>query len=143
MANYIYDKTVLENFIKYQDQLFDEPVAETIEEADEFLDMMMAVVVDSRRDVIDYFEDQGFYTAAGIIPSEKYFCSLNIDSILDEARISKEDAVRNQRVDFIVTRNHAYDWNGYELVNTMNYTGKDFNYNIGTDTYYLYKRAGL
>lgn len=89
------------------------------------------------------FMDQGFYTAAGIIPSEKYFCSLNIDSILDEARIAKEDAVRNQRVDFIVTRNHAYDWNGYELVNAMNYTGKDFNYNIGTDTYYLYKRAGL
>ena len=73
MANFIYDKTVLENFIKYQDQLFDEPVAETIEEADEFLDMMMAVVVDSRRDVIDYFEDQGIDVDGDILEASEVF----------------------------------------------------------------------
>ena len=55
MANYIYDKEVLETFIKNQGQLFDEPVAESLEDADEFLDMMMAVVVDSKREVEDYF----------------------------------------------------------------------------------------
>ena len=47
----------------HQTQLFDEPVAETIEEADEFLDDCMAVVADSLRDVRDYFEENGMDTA--------------------------------------------------------------------------------
>ena len=59
MANFIYDKIVLETFIKNQGQLFDEPVAETLEDADEFLDMMLAVVVDSEKEVSEYFEEQG------------------------------------------------------------------------------------
>ena len=37
--------------------------AETIEEADEFLDDCMAVVADSLRDVRDYFEENGMDTA--------------------------------------------------------------------------------
>ena len=38
-------------------------MAETIEEADEFLDDCMAVVADSLRDVRDYFEENGMDTA--------------------------------------------------------------------------------
>ena len=51
MANFIYDKEVLECFLKNQGQLFDEPVAETLEEADEFLEH-------SR---VFYFENGGNY----------------------------------------------------------------------------------
>ena len=58
-----YKKEYLETFLMHQTQLFDEPVAETIEEADEFLDDCMAVVADSLRDVRDYFEDNGMDTA--------------------------------------------------------------------------------
>ena len=54
-----YKKEYLETFLTHQTQLFDEPVAETIEEADEFLDDCMAVVADSLRDVRDYFEENG------------------------------------------------------------------------------------
>lgn len=57
MANLIYDKIVLETFIKNQGQLFDESVADTIEEADDFLDMMMATVVENKRQVEQYFGD--------------------------------------------------------------------------------------
>lgn len=73
MANYIYDKEVLETFIKNQGQLFDEPVAESLEDADEFLDMMMAVVVDSKREVEDYFEEQGADIEDDILDASEVF----------------------------------------------------------------------
>ena len=45
--------------MRKQGQLFDEPVAETLEEAEEFLDDCMAVVVNSLREVQEYFEESG------------------------------------------------------------------------------------
>ena len=45
--------------MKKQGQLFDEPVAETLEEAEEFLDDCMAVVVNSLKEVWEYFEESG------------------------------------------------------------------------------------
>lgn len=89
------------------------------------------------------FLDQGFYMVSGIAPTEKYFCGLNIDSVFDEARISKDKAISEKRVDFIVTKNKTYDWEGYEIVKTCEYTTKDFNSTIGTDAFYLYKRTGV
>lgn len=89
------------------------------------------------------FLDQGFYMVSGITPSEKYFCRLNIDKVYDEARMSKEEAVEERRVDFIVTRNETYDWDGYEPVAVFDYTGRDFNSIIGTDRYYLYKKSDI
>lgn len=56
---YVYDEECLNVFLKNQEQLFDEPVAETMEEADEFLDDCMAVVVDSLDEVREYFEENG------------------------------------------------------------------------------------
>lgn len=55
----IYDKLVLETFLANQGQLFDEKVADTIEEADEFLDICMAVVVKSLKEVRQYFDESG------------------------------------------------------------------------------------
>lgn len=59
----IYKKEYLEEFLKKQEQLFDEPVAETIEEADEFLDECMAVVANNYKEVKEYFEENGADTA--------------------------------------------------------------------------------
>ena len=56
---YVYDEECLRVFLKNQEQLFDEPVAETLEEADEFLDDCMAVVVDSLDEVREYFDENG------------------------------------------------------------------------------------
>ncbi|MCI5481167.1 MAG: glyoxalase [Lachnospiraceae bacterium] len=56
---YEYEKEILETFLKLQGQLFDEPVAETLEEADEFLGDCMATVVDSAKEVREYFEESG------------------------------------------------------------------------------------
>ena len=46
-------------FIKNQTKLFDEPVAETLEEAEAFLEDCMAVVTDSLDEVRDYMEESG------------------------------------------------------------------------------------
>lgn len=55
----MFDEEVLEVFLKNQKRLFDEPVAETPEEAEEFLEDCMAQVVSSKKEVIEYFEEAG------------------------------------------------------------------------------------
>ncbi|MCH5338383.1 MAG: glyoxalase [Acetatifactor sp.] len=54
-----FDDDVLECFLENQLQLFPERVAETLDEADEFLLDNMAVVVDSVEEVIEFFEEEG------------------------------------------------------------------------------------
>lgn len=56
---YEYDEECLKVFLKKQLQLFDEPVAETREEAEAFLEDCMAAVVDSLDEVREYFEENG------------------------------------------------------------------------------------
>lgn len=58
-----YKKEYLETFLKNQGQLFDEPVAETLEEAEEFLDDCMAFVASGYREVKAYFEENGADTS--------------------------------------------------------------------------------
>ncbi len=54
-----FDDAVLQCFLKNQLQLFPEEVAETMEEAENFLEECMAVVVDSVEEVIEFFEEEG------------------------------------------------------------------------------------
>lgn len=56
---YEYDEECLKTFLKKQEQLFDEPVAENLAEAEAFLEDCMAVVVDSLEEVRAYFEETG------------------------------------------------------------------------------------
>lgn len=55
----MFDEKVLQCFLGNQSQLYPEPVAETLEEAEAFLEDCMAVVVDSVREVWDFFEEEG------------------------------------------------------------------------------------
>jgi len=54
---YDYDEEVLEYFLEHQGQLFAEEVAETPEEAEEFLSDCMAVVCKNIREVREYFDE--------------------------------------------------------------------------------------
>lgn len=56
---YEYSEECLKVFLEKQLQLFDEPVADSLEEAEAFLEDCMAVVVDSLDEVAEYFEDNG------------------------------------------------------------------------------------
>lgn len=55
----MYDEAVLQCFLENQEQLFPERVAETSEEAEDFLEECMAVVVDSVKEVWEYFDEAG------------------------------------------------------------------------------------
>ena len=55
----MFDEKVLQCFLENQSQLYPDPVAETPEEAEAFLEESMAVVVDSVREVWEFFEEEG------------------------------------------------------------------------------------
>lgn len=54
-----YSEECLKVFLEKQSQLFDEPVAESLEEAEAFLEDCMAVVLDSLKDVKKYLDELG------------------------------------------------------------------------------------
>lgn len=54
-----FSEECLITFLRNQEQLFPEPVAETVEEAEVFLEDCMAVVVDTLEEVKEYFEENG------------------------------------------------------------------------------------
>ena len=54
-----FDDAVLKCFLENQLQLFPEKVAETEEEAENFLEECMAVVVNSVKEVWEFFEEEG------------------------------------------------------------------------------------
>ena len=56
---YEYDEECLRAFLKSQSRLFDEPVAETLEEAEAFLEDCMAAVVNSIDEVREFLEEEG------------------------------------------------------------------------------------
>ncbi|MBO5326009.1 MAG: glyoxalase [Lachnospiraceae bacterium] len=72
-----YDKEVLQAFLEKQLQLFPEKVAETEEEAADFLDECMAVVVNSVKEVWEYFDEAGLdveeYDEKSILEAEEVF----------------------------------------------------------------------
>ncbi len=53
-----YDKVIVDTFLKNQLQLFPEKVAEDLEEADEFLEDMCAVVCKNKKEVLAYFKEE-------------------------------------------------------------------------------------
>lgn len=54
-----YDEAVLKCFLEKQLQLLPEKVADSIDEAEAFLEECMAVVVDSVDEVWEYFDEEG------------------------------------------------------------------------------------
>lgn len=56
---YEYSEECLRTFVEKQSQLFDEPVADNLEEAEAFLEDCMAVVVDSIEEVREYLDENG------------------------------------------------------------------------------------
>ena len=55
----MYTKECIQTFLNHQGQLFDEPVADSYEEAEEFLEDCMAVVVNSVKEVRKYLDEAG------------------------------------------------------------------------------------
>ena len=72
-----YDEAVLKCFLKKQLQLLPEKVADSIDEAEAFLEECMAVVVDSLDEVWEYFDEAGLdveeYDEKSILEAEEVF----------------------------------------------------------------------
>ncbi|MBQ9334355.1 MAG: glyoxalase [Lachnospiraceae bacterium] len=58
----MYDERVITAFLDHQLDLYPEPVADSAEEAGDFLEETMAAVADSRREVTEYLEEVGVDT---------------------------------------------------------------------------------
>ena len=56
---YEYDEECLQAFLEQQGKLFDEPVADTLEEAEAFLEDCMAAVVNNIEEVKEFLEVEG------------------------------------------------------------------------------------
>ena len=54
----MYTEESIEVFLKEQGRLYDEPVAETVEEAEEFLEDCMAVEVKNIKEVRKYLDEE-------------------------------------------------------------------------------------
>lgn len=54
-----YKEEYVLTFLKNQEQLFEEPIAETFEEAEAFLEECLAVVVDSLKEGREFMEEEG------------------------------------------------------------------------------------
>ncbi len=72
-----FDDAVLQCFLDNQLQLFPEKVAESLEEAEDFLEECMAVVVGSKNEVLDFFEEEGLELEGadedGILEADEVF----------------------------------------------------------------------
>lgn len=79
------------------------------------------------------FLDGGFYTTTGIIPNCRFFCNLNIE--LDEIMQTQNRFIKEDKVDFVVTRDAELESEQYRCVafSTFYFEGVD-------RKYFLYQR---
>lgn len=78
------------------------------------------------------FLDGGFYRAAGVEPSNKYFCTLNLP--LPEMMEEQQRILAEGGVDFVVTRSETLALPHYTCVDTAVFTYENVNH-----VYYLYQ----
>ena len=69
----MFDEKVLDCFLDNQLQLYPEEVVSTREEAEEFLEDAMAVVLESVEEVEAYFEEVGIDYDGNILDAEEVF----------------------------------------------------------------------
>ncbi len=87
------------------------------------------------RTLLNYgFLDGGFYFAAGVLPAETYFCTLNID--LPEMKQAMRESVLEGRTAFVITRSQQLKDSGqYCLADEADLVFEGRNWH-----YYLYRR---
>ena len=85
--------------------------------------------------------DSGFYTSAGLMPQNRFFCYLNIEENYPAIREEQDRLVREGYFDYIVTSYFFnYDLEKYELVQEESSVYIDFTGEGILDGYKLYKR---
>ena len=83
--------------------------------------------------------DAGFYTSAGILPSNRFFCFLNIEKDWTEIVDEQGKLIDDYYFDYIICYDDDYDWDCYELYRIEEIPVCDFTGRFTTYTYCLYK----
>lgn len=84
--------------------------------------------------------DSGFFTSADIMPSNRFYCFLNIESTYPAILEEQNSLIESGYYDYIVTSYYfEADWDNYELVQTETGEYADA-YELYTEGYKLYKR---
>ena len=83
--------------------------------------------------------DAGFYTSAGILPSNRFFCYLNIEKDWPEILNEQGRLIDEGYFDYIICYDDDYDWDRYELYRVEETPVCDFTGTLATDRFCLYK----
>ena len=83
--------------------------------------------------------DAGFYTSAGIVPSNRFFCFLNIEKDWPEILNEQGRLIDEGYFDYIICYDDDYDWDHYELYRVEQTPVCDFTGKLATDRFCLYK----
>ena len=96
---------------------------------------------DSKVLVYDFI-DNGYYTAAGILPANRYFCYLNIEDNYPVILEEQDKLIEEGYFDYIVT-SHFYEpeWDNYEYVQEEIGTYVNYDRKTIIEGYKLYKRV--
>lgn len=84
--------------------------------------------------------DGGFYLAASVDPSNRFFTTMNFIENNTDAVEEQERLIREGYFDFIITIDN-YDWDNYELVATSDDLCIDYSKMEYSFRYYLYQRT--
>ena len=117
-------------FLKPKEFLSQYRIAETIKQTPE-------------AKVITYdFMDSGFYTAAEILPSNKYYCYNNIADSFPAIREEQNRLIEEGYYDYVITTYFCdFDSDNYDLIQEESSLFVDYTSEPILDYYKLYKRV--
>ena len=86
--------------------------------------------------------DSGFFTAAGLLPVNRFYCFLNLESFYPAISEEQHRLIEEGYFDYIVTSYFCEEeWDNYELVQVETYLFVDFTGEPILDGHKLYKRV--
>ena len=86
--------------------------------------------------------DSGFYTASGLLPQNRFFCYLNIESTYPAILEEQNRLIAEGYFDYIVTGYYFEDdWDNYELIMTETHPFIDYTGEYAHEGFKLYKKV--
>ena len=85
--------------------------------------------------------DAGFFTAAGVLPSNRFYCYLNIEQTYPAILEEQNRLISEGYYDYIITyTDREYNWNNYKLILEESDDYVDYNSKKVKFSYRLYKK---
>ena len=86
--------------------------------------------------------DGGYYTAAGILPANRYFCFLNIEDNYPDILEEQDRLIEEGYFDYIITTYYFEEnWDNYEFVQEAAGTYVNYDRTSYYEGFKLYKRV--